>query len=72
MLDTASTTWFGFASRYDENAAATVATGPFSLGGETIMLRRHEVTDDQWNRIQHLLPGQEGDPGVRPRTIACL
>ena len=27
-------------------------------------MRRHEITDDSWNRIQNLLPGQEGDPGV--------
>lgn len=64
MFDAASTAWLGLASRYDGNAAATVAANPFSLGGEIDMLRRHEVTDDQWNRIQHLLPGQEGNPGV--------
>jgi transposase len=28
------------------------------------MLRRHELTDDQWNTIKDLLPGKEGDPGV--------
>jgi transposase len=28
------------------------------------MLRRHEITDAQWNAIQGLLPGQEGDPGA--------
>ncbi|HYV35802.1 MAG TPA: IS5 family transposase [Gemmataceae bacterium] len=28
------------------------------------MLRRHEITDDQWDAIQGFLPGQEGDPGV--------
>ena len=27
-------------------------------------MRRHEVTDQQWNAIKDLLPGQEGDPGV--------
>ena len=27
-------------------------------------MRRHEITDDCWNRIKDLLPGQEGDPGV--------
>jgi transposase len=27
-------------------------------------MRRHEITDDSWNRIKDLLPGQEGDPGV--------
>jgi transposase len=25
---------------------------------------RHEICDDDWNRIKHLLPGQDGDPGV--------
>jgi transposase len=28
------------------------------------MLRRHELTDEQWHIIQDLLPGKEGDPGV--------
>ncbi len=28
------------------------------------MLRRHEITDEQWDAIKDLLPGQEGDPGV--------
>lgn len=28
------------------------------------MSRRHELTDEQWSAIQHLLPGKEGDPGV--------
>jgi transposase len=27
------------------------------------MLRRHALTDDQWKRIQELLPGKAGDPG---------
>ena len=31
------------------------------------MRRRQELTDTQWNQIQDLLPGQEGDPG---RTAA--
>ena len=31
------------------------------------MLRRHELTDDQWEAIEPLLPGREGDPG---RTAA--
>jgi len=26
-------------------------------------LHRHELTDDQWNRIQDFLPGQPGKPG---------
>jgi len=28
------------------------------------MRRRHEVTDEQWERIEPLLPGKPGDPGV--------
>lgn len=28
------------------------------------MVRRHELTDEQWERIQDLLPGKAGDPGV--------
>ena len=28
------------------------------------MLRRHEITDEHWDAIKDLLPGQEGDPGV--------
>jgi len=28
------------------------------------MLRRHEITDQQWNAIKDLLPGQEGYPGA--------
>jgi transposase len=31
------------------------------------MRRRHELTDDQWAKIEPLLPGREGDPG---RTAA--
>ena len=27
-------------------------------------MRRHEITDDHWERIQDSLPGQVGDPGV--------
>ncbi len=27
-------------------------------------MHRHEIKDDDWNRIQDLLPGQVGDPGV--------
>ena len=25
--------------------------------------RRYEITDEQWQRIEHLLPGKPGDPG---------
>ena len=28
------------------------------------MLRRHAVSDEDWERIKDLLPGKEGDPGV--------
>lgn len=31
------------------------------------MLRRHEISDDQWDAIKDLLPGQEGDPGATAR-----
>lgn len=27
------------------------------------MKRRHEMSDDQWNRVKDLLPGKAGDPG---------
>ena len=27
------------------------------------MLSRHDISDDHWNRIQHLLPGQAGQHG---------
>jgi transposase len=27
-------------------------------------MRRHEITDDDWDRIKDFLPGQAGDPGV--------
>ena len=27
------------------------------------MMRRHEISDEQWNRIKDLLPGKPGDPG---------
>jgi transposase len=28
------------------------------------MLRRHEITDQQWDAISQMLPGREGDPGA--------
>jgi transposase len=28
------------------------------------MLRRHAISDDNWERIKDLLPGKAGDPGV--------
>jgi len=27
-------------------------------------MHRHAIKDDQWERIKHLLPGQDGQPGV--------
>jgi len=29
-----------------------------------VAMRRHEITDDRWERIKDLLPGRAGDPGV--------
>jgi transposase len=26
-------------------------------------MRRYELTDEEWSRIEHLLPGRPGDPG---------
>jgi len=30
-------------------------------------MRRHEITDAQWKRLEPLLPGREGTPGKRAR-----
>lgn len=27
-------------------------------------MRRHEIPEEQWERIKDLLPGKDGDPGV--------
>jgi putative transposase len=27
-------------------------------------MRRYELSDEEWKRIEHLLPGKEGDPGA--------
>ena len=27
-------------------------------------MRRHEISDENWQRIESLLPGRKGDPGV--------
>ena len=64
MFDVASAKWSRCASPYDENATTTVGAHWFPIGDEAIMLRRHEISDQQWNVIKDLLPGQEGDPGV--------
>jgi transposase len=45
-------------------AATVVAKTLDPSGGKTAMLRRHEITDQQWLAIKDLLPGQEGDPGA--------
>src|SRR4249919_2571217 len=37
--------------------------GRFISCPETAMLSRHDISDDHWNRIQHLLPGQAGQHG---------
>ncbi len=31
------------------------------------MPRRYEITDEQWSRIEHLLPGKATDPGATAR-----
>jgi putative transposase len=31
--------------------------------GGVVMVRRHELTDAQWEKIKNLLPGKAGDPG---------
>lgn len=31
-------------------------------------MRRHEISDEQWTRIKHLLPGKPGDPGRRAKN----
>lgn len=64
MFEAASAGGFCFASPYDGNAPTTTVAGWFPVGGDITMLRRHEITDEQWDAIKHLLPGQEGDPGV--------
>jgi transposase len=35
-----------------------------SIGAELAMLRRHEISDEKWEAIRELLPGQQGDPGA--------
>jgi len=36
----------------------------YSIGSEFAMLRRHEISDEQWEAIRDLVPGKEGDPGA--------
>ncbi len=31
-------------------------------------MRRYGLRDDQWERIEHLLPGKEGDPGATAKN----
>jgi transposase len=55
---------FVFAAPYDGSAATAVVADAYDpIGGETTM-RRHEISDDHWDAIKDLLPGQEGDPGA--------
>lgn len=46
---------------------------PFEQNLQFIMLRRYELTDDEWNRIVDLLPpentGKQGRPRKNNRTI---
>ena len=37
----------------------------FSLNrrGQLVTMRRYAIRDDQWKRIEPLLPGKPGDPG---------
>jgi transposase len=39
----------------------------FPAKEDAMARRRHELTDAQWGRIEHLLPGKKSDPG---RTAA--
>ncbi|MGK2873379.1 MAG: transposase [Alphaproteobacteria bacterium] len=31
-------------------------------------MARHELRDDQWRKIKHLLPGKKADPGVTAKN----
>jgi len=63
---------FTLASSYElVEAASVVASIGYSIEGETSMLRRHEITDDQWDARQGFLSGQAGDPSVAAKEIAC-
>src|SRR5580658_1526715 len=64
MGDCASARWSLLASPYDGNATTTVVIYWFPIGVTAFMLRRHEISDQQWTVIKDLLPGQEGDPGA--------
>lgn len=52
----------GFRDAYDGVEAATAAA--FVIPVEGNPMRRHEITDKQWNAIKDFLPGKEGDAGV--------
>lgn len=41
------------------------------MDGALLMSAKRELNQAQWERIAPLLPGKAGDPGARPRTIAC-
>ena len=54
--------WSG--NTYDGATAVTVAALSISFEASAVMLRRHEITDQQWDTIKDFLPGKEGDPGA--------
>ena len=35
-------------------------------------MRRHEIKDEDWERIKDMLPGQPGDPGVTAKDNRLL
>src|SRR4051794_25025934 len=43
--------------------ASAVAGMISGSGGSKAMLRRHELTYEQWNAIKSVLPGKEGERG---------
>lgn len=49
---------------YDALPRCRVVAGTLFPIEATTMLRRHEITDQQWSAIQDFLPGKEGDPGA--------
>ena len=34
-------------------------------------MKRYGLREDQWERIKHLLPGKEGDPGTEANRAAA-
>jgi transposase len=37
---------------------------PFPGKDASMSARRYELSDEEWERMEHLLPGKEGDPGA--------